>query len=169
MVRLNTKNRPRKRRSRRLGTTLSLCRKINLRSRYRHLSLHPSALPADARVAGDSMQTRYGRLSFLSYATAQQTSVATTDVTAWLDNTTSSLGRTHVRVQEKHVPLPEELDARLKAFKRDDDDDDGLRDFAIRRKKPQPPPPQQQDSALGARVCWPRRPSCTRPLHHPSC
>ena len=67
------------------------------------------------------------------------------------------------------MPLPEELDARLKAFKRDDDDDDGLRDFAVRRKKPQPPPPPQQDGALGVRVCWPRRPSCTHPWHLPFC
>lgn len=60
-----------------------------------------------------------------------------------------------VYVQEKHVPLPEELDARLKAFRRDDDNDDdddgGLQGSAGRRKKPQNLPPTPHAS-VAARV-----------------
>jgi len=56
---------------------------------------------------------------------------------------------------KKHVPLPEELDARLKAFRRDDDDNDdgGLQELAVRRKMPQNPPPVPHASAAarGAR------------------
>lgn len=58
-----------------------------------------------------------------------------------------------MHVQKKHVPLPEELDARLKAFRRDDDDNDdgGLQELAVRRKMPQNPPPVPHASAA-ARV-----------------